>query len=217
MTEEQKKELEQIQKDIGAANVETREIVRNVIMDSRETVRNLSLVSGALATGSLVMLGSDLPTEPILVMIGIIALLAQVLLIFGYLLHRQKLDIEEIGGSRLFAVIRPIKRLMMKADLIEGKMTQQDFDKEMESMSVKDTEHMKELSRGVLVAEKSRTSNDLDLLFFTLLAIGCVFIGLGIAAPHFEKTPNSPAPSGLSNDILYVLCTYDPTDSQLKT
>src|SRR3989344_5068662 len=61
-----------------------------------ETMRGLALISGAIATGALVLLGTGVLIEQTLVLIGVITLLLETVLIFGYLLQTHTSGIDEI-------------------------------------------------------------------------------------------------------------------------
>lgn len=63
----------------------------------RETMRNVALVSGAIAVGALVILGSKASIHASLVLIGIIILLIETALILFYLLHAHTGHINEVN------------------------------------------------------------------------------------------------------------------------
>jgi hypothetical protein len=155
-----------------------------IVNDSRETIRNLSIVSGGIATGSLVIFSSNISISPVLIMIGIFTILLEIIFIFGYLLHVQNIAMESSLSLRRKTIYPRGKILTLYNELKEGKVTTEIFDKELIEIAKIVHGYTSEINQKILQTEKELRTDNLDLVFIGLLVFAIIFIILGICAPH---------------------------------
>ncbi len=151
--------------------------------DARETVRNMSLVVGGIATGSLVILGSNITTVPIFIMVGFFAMSLEIILIFGYLLHAQNKATENYYAQRKNIILPRGKILVLYKQMKEGGITSEDFDKEFDEIASSDRKYRNEINKKAL--DENPHTDNWDLIFIGLLGFGFLFVILGICAPFF--------------------------------
>jgi len=172
-----------IRKDIQDTNAELAPMGRAILADSRETLRNLSLATGAMATGALVLLGSDFPSIHELIAIGTVLLLIEVILIFGYLIHAQSIDSKNYLKNKKSQLLPSFEVLNLCEDLRAGKITEEFLFSEAKRIATAATELAR--NNREKLPSTNKAVDQWDKIFIGFLGGGIFFIVLGIAIPYF--------------------------------
>lgn len=142
----------------------------------RETMRNIGIISAAVAVGALVLMGTNVPVDQSLILIGIITLLLEVVFVFGYLLQKHTSEIDDINEV-LYGVLTPIGELSSFAE--KDDTTDTIF---AEKASAEVELMLKKLEK-LLRKQPQKGRRDrpvVELLAFTLLFFGIVMIIFGL-------------------------------------
>ena len=168
--------------DITAIYAELAPISKAIISDARETVRNLSIVSGAMATGALVLLGSGFSSVPQLIVIGTLFLLLEVILTFGYLIHELSKDSLSFLKRRKESLSPSFRVLNLCEDVHKHKITEEALFAEAKVIAAEAVERARNEREKVLSDEPSL--NHWDSIFMIVLGLGILFICLGVLFPY---------------------------------
>lgn len=164
------------------------EASNRVMADLRDTMRNIALSSGAIAAAALVLLSSNIPTDPIFVLIGIITLMVESVLAFGWLIHVQTDAGQRILKQRHETLSPASKIITSYHEFQSGLKTQGTFDEELAVYIRLNNEKARENhEQDVQASPKKR--DYWDRVFVGTLIFGVLFLGLGLVAPHMPGNP----------------------------
>ena len=183
--EQRNKIVQAIADELKAMQNDQNADYNRIFADSRENMRNFSLVVGAVATGSLVILGSQIPIIASLVIYGISTLLFELVLIFGYLFHKQRIAAEESFSFRKKTILLRATILTKFNDLNEGRITNEQFDQELRDHALREKEFVRTRNEESLTElSRDRAVDKWDLVFFAIFLTAFSFISFGILIPQ---------------------------------
>ena len=133
----------------------------------RETLRNVAIIAAAIAVGALILLGTDLPVNQTLTLIGITLLLGDTVLVIGYLLrtHIQLIDEVNVG---MHEILQPLKDIL--GNNIPNEMVPGILLRVQEKFKLIVARHEHEKSKGHIF----------EIAILTLLLFGTLMIILGL-------------------------------------
>ena len=148
------------------------ELSRNVISEYRESVRNLAIISGALASFSMLALTSDFVKEPTLLVIGIILLLVNVPLSFSHLFETLTQDTKGIMMLRK----QGFKPMSDKAEesikFIRGEMSEAEWMRGEKNFLTEGYDKFKK----TMSESRKKDVTYFDMVLLSVLALGTTFI-----------------------------------------
>jgi hypothetical protein len=150
--------------------------------DAKDTMRNLCIASGGLATGALVILSTHIPVDAPLIIFGVIVLIIEVVLGFGWLLHRHNKDAESMIEVIEKSVVPIGELLNLYGDLRDGTIQETDFDTKMVEAAKAQRQRTRDSNKN-LISNIPKTDN-WDIVFMGLLALGTFWVVLGLLAPY---------------------------------
>lgn len=151
-----------------------------VIESHKDTIKNLSLVSGAIATFSLMLLDSDIPKIQILLVIGSAVLLLSALASFLYLLY-----INEKVGNRVKnnedINLKPLDNILLKfEELLEDKINLEQY-LEVEKKFIRSRW---DLRRDLIKDGRKDEIDHSDEYVGGLFLLGVVYVIMGLIFPY---------------------------------
>lgn len=151
-----------------------------VIESHKDTIKNLSLVSGAIATFSLMLLDSDIPKIQILLVIGSAVLLLSALASFLYLLY-----INEKVGNRVKnnedINLKPLDNILLKfEELLEDKINLEQY-LEVEKKFI---QSRWDLRKDLIKDGRKDEIDHSDEYVGGLFLLGVVYVIMGLIFPY---------------------------------
>lgn len=159
------------------------EMENSLVNYAHGIMNNLAVISGALVTGSLVLLGSDMPASRTEVIIGIVALLLQIFFIFFYLLHNHGKSIQAYKDYRQRALVPSARLILLYDDLLNKVITEEFFDSEIKKTALEIKSRT--LNNNLNLVNEVPYKNYWDSFFIVLLGLGTIFIAFGFLLPIF--------------------------------
>lgn len=150
--------------------------------NAKTLMHNLALISGTLATGALILLGVDIPSDKTIIIIGVIALFINVLLVFFYLFHQHGKAIHEFYEFKKKTISPVAALLIMYADLEADKITEIEFKAELLKVAQDRKKYVE--NNNIQISQESKPKDRWDSVFIILLALGFIFIVGGLVSPY---------------------------------
>ncbi len=148
-------------------------LTKQTIRDYRDSVRNLAIICGAIATFSLVLFGAEIDKITILLIIGVSLLLMNVMIAFTHLFSTISKDSRTLTEQRL-KFLRPMQD--RTRDCIAFLRKEISFDewlkKEVEFLN---NEHKKISEELILKKEKLTYTDDVLIIIF-IIAISLILL-----------------------------------------
>jgi hypothetical protein len=165
-----------------------------IILASREAMRDIALVAGAVAVGTFVALDSQIPQKPLLLLCGILVLIFDVIFIFGYLVFAYDNDIKMLLLTKKMYVdpLSNVLELIDKldnVDLITGDRIA--AEKAVDDAVLETSIHLKKKlseARNPELSDKEFSTNNWKKIFVAIFALGFLLIALGLVIPHIPKS-----------------------------
>ena len=165
---------------------EAKEIETRMVYDSKENMRNLTLVSGGFATGTLVLLGTGIQVNSSLVIMGIVFLFLEVFVVFGYIFHTQKIEARAFLKNKKESLTPTAEMYILYRKYLEKKVTGEEFDEQTKALALGYSEQVTKNNEN-LINDDSQPDY-FDIVFMSILGTGIVLIMLGLLASHLCST-----------------------------
>ena len=167
---------------------EAKENEVRIVYDSKENMRNLTLVSGGFATGALVLLGTGIEVDSSLVIIGVVFLFLEVLLVFGYIFHHQKAEARAFLKSKKESLTPTAEMYILYRKYVQKEISGEDFDAQTKALAL--GFNQKVITNNENLLKDDPQPDYFDIVFMVLLGTGIILIVLGLLAPHTCSTWN---------------------------
>jgi Ca2+/Na+ antiporter len=151
-----------------------------VIESHKDTIKNLALVSGAIATFSLMLLDSEVQKIQLLLVVGTVILLLSALASFLYLLLiNEKVGRKVKNNEDLH--FQPLDRILIKfEELLEDKVTVEqylEFEKQMRNV-------IRETRKNLIKSGRKDEVDRSDEYVGGLFLLGMIFVMMGLILPY---------------------------------
>jgi len=162
------------------------------ILAARETMRDIALGAGAVAVGTFVALNSQIPQRPMLLLTGILVLIVDVIIIFGYLIFAYDNDMKILLLTKKtyvdpFSKVLDLIDKLDNIDLITGDRVA--AENAVDNAVLETSIHFKKKyaeARNPELSDKEFTTDNWKKAFVVVFALGFLLIALGLVIPHIH-------------------------------
>lgn len=165
------------------AQTQIREFRQELIKQALDTMRSAVVFAVAVATGALVLLSTNTPAERTLVVLGVVILLLGTVIIFGLLVHFQRLYLQRflLDSHETLSPISKMLLLVRKSE--KGELSELEFFKQVEEIGF-DFEEGVWKPKLESDTQPNNGTDRSDLIIILILGTGTLFIVIGLVYPY---------------------------------
>lgn len=157
------------------------QIQNRLVADVRTAMHNLAIISGALATGALVLLSSDVPVSKEPVVIGILLLFLNIAAIYIYLFRKLNQEGSSFNENRNRVLGNSAALIIEYEKLKNTQIGPAEFEKKL--IDYAHSRKNEAILNNTNLLQESAQEEILDRIFQALLLLSFIAIGLGVLKP----------------------------------
>ena len=154
-------------------------IQSNVVKEYRNMLQQLAIVSGAIATFSLMLISANIKVQYSLLLFGVILLLINTGISFFYLFYAQRKDSKNLSKYEKDKIIPSMNIRSLYFNFLNDVSLEN-----LKKFNIGKEENLKTLAIGQFDEYKKAPTDKSDLILLFCFSLGIIFIILSIVLPY---------------------------------
>jgi len=167
---------------VNSGLVEFQKSQFNIVTSYRNMLQQLAIVSGAIATFSMMLVPARVQVNIVLLLLGVIFLLLNTMVSFVYLFYTQRKDSKNLGDYEDKKIIPVMHIRKLYFDLLQNP-TEDNLSK----FKIGKEKDLKSLGDGQFDEYKKAPTDRSDITLAICFSAGIIFVILSIISPYIFK------------------------------